>query len=52
MPLDRRSVITWEKRAVGETRISDDTSKIPVWVIPTDEEHQIARHTIQLLGAD
>jgi acetate kinase len=31
-------------------RISTSTSKIPVWVIPTNEELMIARHTGALLG--
>jgi acetate kinase len=40
------------RNALGEKRISDDASKIPIWVIPTDEERMIARHTLQLLRAD
>lgn len=31
--------------AAGGPRISDARSKIPTWVIPTDEELMIARHT-------
>lgn len=34
----------------GATRISASTSKASVWVIPTDEELMIARHTASLLG--
>ena len=33
-------------------RISADTSEIPVWVIPTDEERLIARHTMHVLGSE
>jgi acetate kinase len=34
----------------GKSRISSADSKIPVWVIPTNEELMIARHTGSLLG--
>lgn len=34
----------------GALRISSDDSRISVWVIPTDEELMIARHTAALLG--
>jgi acetate kinase len=30
-------------------RITTDASRIPVYVIPTDEERMIARHTLALL---
>jgi acetate kinase len=33
-----------------ESRISSTSSKISVWVIPTNEELMIARHTASLLG--
>jgi acetate kinase len=33
------------------TKISSNTSKVPVWVIPTDEEVMIAKHTFRLLKA-
>ncbi len=33
-----------------ERVISDKASKVAVWVIPTDEEAMIARHTIRILG--
>jgi len=33
----------------GATRISADTSRISAWVVPTDEELMIARHTAKLL---
>jgi acetate kinase len=31
-------------------RISSQTSKVSAWVVPTDEERMIARHTLALLG--
>jgi len=34
----------------SEPRISTSTSRVGVWVIPTDEELMIARHTASLLG--
>ena len=33
-----------------ETRISKSGSKVSVWVVPTNEELMIARHTGSLLG--
>ena len=36
--------------AVGRGRISADASRSEAWVIPTDEEHMIARHTIDVLS--
>ena len=38
------------RNANGKGRISAETSSIPVWVIPTDEERLIARHTMRVLG--
>jgi hypothetical protein len=35
--------------AAGEGRIDAASSRIPVWVLPTDEERVIARHTAELL---
>jgi acetate kinase len=35
--------------AAGEGRIDAASSRIPVWVLPTDEERVIARHTAALL---
>ena len=32
----------------GETKISTDSSKIQVWVIPTNEELAIARDTLEI----
>jgi len=40
-----------DRNARGERRISTDASRIPVLVIPTDEERLIARHTIDRLAA-
>jgi acetate kinase len=34
----------------GRGRISTDASKVSAWVIPTDEERMIARHTSTVLG--
>ncbi len=34
----------------GERRISTGSSKVSAWVIPTDEERMIARHTSAVLG--
>jgi len=34
----------------GATRISTDTSRMSVWVIPTDEEQMVAQHTVAVLG--
>jgi acetate kinase len=36
--------------ARGDTRISSSTSRVSAWVIPTNEELMIARHTGRLLG--
>ena len=38
-----------DRNAKGEGRISAETSSIPVWVISTDEERLIARHTMRVL---
>ena len=34
----------------GAHRISTDTSRMSGWVIPTDEELMVARHTVSVLG--
>jgi acetate kinase len=39
-----------EANADGGPQISKRESKVSVWVIPTDEDLMIARHTWQLLG--
>jgi acetate kinase len=38
-----------QRNAAGEGLISSDYSKIPIWVLPTDEERVIARHTAALV---
>ena len=38
-----------QRNARGEFRVSSDQSRIPVFVIPTDEERMIARHTMRIL---
>jgi len=35
--------------AAGRGRINNGSSRVAVWVIPTNEELMIARHTRQLL---
>ena len=35
----------------GDARISSADSNVPVWVIPTDEEVMIARHTLRVITA-
>lgn len=55
----RREVVTgcgWlgasiddQANTVGAGRIDAATSRIPIWVLPTDEERVIARHTAALL---
>ena len=35
----------------GGPRISASASKVPVWVIPTNEELMIARHTLKIAGS-
>ena len=37
--------------AAGGTRITTPDSRVSAWVIPTDEELIIARHTVKLIGA-
>jgi acetate kinase len=39
-----------EANARGEGRIDDASSSLQIWVLPTDEERVIARHTAALLG--
>ncbi|RYD87992.1 MAG: acetate kinase, partial [Sphingomonadales bacterium] len=38
------------RNRAGAGRISADSSTIPVWVIPTDEERMISRHAAALLN--
>jgi acetate kinase len=40
-----------EANAAGCARISTDTSRVAAWVIPTNEELMIARHTQRVIGA-
>jgi acetate kinase len=42
-------VVDEEANLRGEGRIDAPASKIPVWVLPTDEERVIARHTAAIL---
>ena len=37
--------------AAGGPQINAPDSRVAVWVIPTDEELMIARHTQRILGA-
>jgi acetate kinase len=38
------------RNQAGDGRISSDESRLAAWVVPTDEEKMIARHTSALLG--
>jgi acetate kinase len=38
------------RNSQGAGRISADESRVAAWVVPTDEERMIARHTANLLG--
>jgi len=40
------------RNAEGAGRISSDASRVEAWVIPTDEERMVARHTRAVLGLD
>ena len=44
------ALIDENANSIGEGRIDGHGSEIPVWVLPTDEERVIARHTATLLG--
>ena len=39
-----------DANAAGKRRITEDTSKVPAYVVPTDEELMIARHVRSALG--
>lgn len=41
-----------ERNARGVGRISADQSRVSAWVVPTDEERMIERHTSAVLGLD
>lgn len=43
------AAIDEQANAAGRERIDDESSRIPIWVLPTDEERVIARHTAALL---
>ena len=38
------------RNARGEARISAEASSVAAWVVATDEERMIARHTATVLG--
>lgn len=38
------------RNAAGAARISTDASRVSAWIIPTDEERMVARHTAAVLG--
>jgi acetate kinase len=40
-----------QRNALGESRISADGSPVSVWVVPTDEERMMARHTLAAVQA-
>ena len=44
--------ITFDERAntAGGPRISTDVSRVPVFVIPTDEDLMIARHSLSVIS--
>ncbi len=44
------AAIDEDANRLGEGRIDGDSSKIPIWVVQTDEERVIARHTAAFLG--
>ena len=45
------ALIDDEANAKAEGRIDSSSSTIPIWVLPTDEERVMARHTAKLLSA-
>ena len=44
------AAIDEDANGVGQGRIDSSASSLPIWVLPTDEERVIARHTAALLG--
>ncbi|MDB5388624.1 MAG: ackA 2 [Planctomycetaceae bacterium] len=38
------------QQAKGESRISSDTSRVEIWVVPTNEEIVVARQSAELVG--
>jgi acetate kinase len=43
-------VLDEQRNAAGAGRISAASSSVAAWVIPTDEERMIARHTMAVVG--
>jgi acetate kinase len=43
-------VLDEERNRAGQGRISADRSPMSAWIVPTDEEAMIARHTDAVLG--
>ncbi|MFL6845724.1 MAG: acetate/propionate family kinase [Allosphingosinicella sp.] len=41
-----------ERNRLGKGLISSERSLLPVWIVATDEERMIARHTADVLGLD
>ena len=39
-----------DRNEAGDGRISDKASSVDVWVVPTDEERMMARHTLRVLA--
>jgi len=46
------AVLDDDANTAGKTRIDAASSRVPVWVLPTDEERVIARQTAALVGAN
>ena len=44
------AILNEQANALGEGRIDASDSKLPIWVLPTDEERVIARHTAEFIG--
>ncbi len=44
------AAIDEQANAIGSGRIDGPSSDVPIWVVPTDEERVIARHTAALVG--
>jgi acetate kinase len=39
-----------QRNKAAKGRISADVSRVSAWVVPTDEESMVARHTLTVLG--
>ncbi len=46
------AILDPERNGAGEGKISAATSRVSVWVVPTDEERMIVRHTMAVLARD